>query len=368
METRREQAKQLGWRPNKQWLKACLAYTGHGDRKVTELLGYDPKHKVDISLLPKSAPKKVVASRAAPLVLREPLAGPSCAGRDESETPPRATTAGGESETSPRPAASGGEYVGDGTESSETEDSAPLVQRVRATPQERPRVDVAAEKARMALRLLDIEALAGEAPPAVVCHDAAPALAEAVPAEPATAEPSAASAPAEPEPVAIPEGPVVVASLETEMIPSEGSNAAPLVGALAAEPGTAVGVGVLSPMDAHSAGIGKRQGFELGEGSRKRARFDGGVEVVQLEEDSESASTDPAPPAPWAPSFRLHTGGAVSVRDSIHEPGTSDDLFETLCRACLLPPDAARLANFEDYELQTRMLRAALSVSPLNLK
>ena len=152
------------------------------------------------------------------------------------------------------------------------------------------------------------------------------------------------------------------------MVPSEGSNVAPLVDAAAAEPRAAVGTGVLATMDAHSTGLGKRQGFERGEGSRKRARFDGGVEVVQLEDESESASAEPAPPAPWAPSFMLHSGEPVSVRDSIHAPGSSDDLFETLCRTCLLPKDAVRLGNFEDCELQARMLRAALSVSSLNLK
>ena len=52
-------------------------------RLASELLGYDPKHKVSVSTLPKFVPKKAGGGRATPLVIREVAAGPSRAVRDE---------------------------------------------------------------------------------------------------------------------------------------------------------------------------------------------------------------------------------------------------------------------------------------------
>ena len=117
---RRDQVTRARWRQNEQWLNALLAYEGHRGRLASELLEYDPKHKVSVSTLPKFVLKKAGGGRATPLVIREVAAGPYRAARDEGDI-------------SPRLAAAVDEYAGDESEPTESEEVVPVVQQVRAS-------------------------------------------------------------------------------------------------------------------------------------------------------------------------------------------------------------------------------------------
>ena len=66
------------------WLDAILAYEGHNGRLASELLGYDPRHQVRVSTIPRFTARSPVVrdNRAGPLVIRDAPAGSSTEVRD----------------------------------------------------------------------------------------------------------------------------------------------------------------------------------------------------------------------------------------------------------------------------------------------